>query len=187
MKGVMRSMAIAACALAVFGASGVAAQGVERIMQAREELALTDDQIGSLDAIRREFVQERTAEMAEMAELRSQLEAGQIQRSDVMAAQEDRVAAAEGRAEERRARVDAVLTEEQRSQVEQMRTRADRVRGRRQGFAPGGPGGFGRGAGRPGFAPGGRGGFGPRGRGAVGPGGPRGGARFGGPRGFGPR
>ena len=176
----MKSVAIAACALAVFGARGVAAQGVERIMQAREELALTDDQITGLDAIRREFVQERTAEMAEMAELRSQLEAGQIQRSDVMAAQEDRVAATEGR-------VDAVLTEVQRTQVEQMRTRADRVRGRRQDIAPNGPGGFGGGAGRPGFAPGGRGGFGPGGRGPASPRGQRGGAGFGGPRGFGPR
>ncbi len=183
----MKSVAIAACALAVLGARGVAAQGVERIMQAREELALTDDQIARLDAIRREFVQERTAEMAEMAELRSQLEAGQIQRSDVMAAQEDRVAAAEGRAEERRARVDAVLTEEQRAQVEQIRTRADRVRGRGQGMAPNGPRGFGRGAGGPGFAPGGRGGFGPGGLGPVGPRGQRGAAGFGGPRRFGPR
>ena len=183
----MRSVAIAACALAVLGARGVAAQGVERIMQAREELALTDDQIARLDAIRRGIVQERTAEMVEMAELRSQLAAGQIRRSAVIAAQEDRAAAAEGRGEERTARVDTVLTEVQRTQVEQMRTRADRVRGRRQGIAQNGPGGFGRGAGRPGFAPGGRGGFGPGGLGPVGPRGQRGGAGFGGPRGFGPR
>jgi hypothetical protein len=183
----MKSVAIAACALAVLGVQRVAAQGVERIMQAREALALTDDQIASLDAIRREIVQERNAEQAEMAELRSQLEAGQIRRSEVIAAQEDRVAAAEGRAEERQTRVDAVLTEDQLAQVELMRTRADRVRGRRQGVAPGRSGGFGGGARRPGFAPGGRGGFGPGGLGPVGPRGQRGGAGFGGPRGFGPR
>jgi len=181
----MKSVAIAACALAVLGAKGVAAQGVERLMQAREELALTEDQVARLDAIRRETVAQRSAETAEMAELRSQLAAGQIQRSQVIAAQEDRAAAAEGRLEERQARIDAVLTEVQRTQVEQMRTRADRVRGGRQGVAPGGPGGAG--AGRPGFAPGGRGGFGPGGLGPRGPRGQRGGAGFRGQRGFGPR
>ncbi len=166
----MRNVGIASCVFAVLSATGVDAQNVERVMQAREELALTDDQVARLDAIRREFVQERTAEMAEMAELQSQLEAGQIRRSEVIAAQEDRAAAAEGRIEERRARVDAVLTDEQRAQVEQMRTRADRVRGSRQGLAPGGRGGFGPG----GFGPGG-----PRGQ--------RGDAGVRGPRRFGPR
>ncbi len=171
---------MAACALAVLSAEDAAAQGVERIMQAREELALTEDQVARLDAIRREIVAQRSAEGAEMAELRSQLAAGQIRRSQFIAAQEDRAAAAEGRVEERQARIDAVLTEVQRTQVEQMRARAERVRGRRQGGAPGGPGGQG-------FAPGGRGGFGPGGVGPVGPRGQRGGAGFDGPRGFGPR
>jgi hypothetical protein len=62
-----------------------------------------------------------------------------------------------------RARVDAVLTEEQRAQVEQLRARGQRP-----------------GARRPGVAPGGRGGFGPdRGAGRVGPRGRRGGGGFG--------
>lgn len=160
---VMRKGAIVLGALALFGAGSASGQSVEAIMRARETLALTDDQIGRLDAIRREIVSQRSAEMAEMSELRSQLAAGQIRQSEVMAAQEDRQAAAEGRAEERRARIDAVLTEEQRAQVEQLRTRADRVRDRRQGFAPGrrngggrgdfGPGGFGPGRGPRGFGP----------------------------------
>jgi hypothetical protein len=171
----MRSVVVASCVFAVLSATGVDAQNVERVMQAREELALTDDQVARLDAIRREFVQERAAERAEMAELQSQLEAGQIRPSEVLAAREDRAAAAEDRIEQRRARVDAVLTEEQRAQVEQMRPRADRVRGGRQGLAPGG---------RQGLAPGGRGGFRP---GGFGPAGQRGGAGVGGPRRFGPR
>jgi len=140
----------------------VAAQGVEAIMRARETLALTEDQISRLDAIRRDVIAERSAAQAEMAELRSQLSAGQIRQSQLMAAQEERADAAQGRAEEVRARVDAVLTEEQRAQVEQMRTRGQRVGGR-----------------RPGVARGGRGGFGPGGVGPAGPRGRRGGGGFG--------
>jgi chromosome segregation ATPase len=155
-------------ALLVFGlliAGGpVAAQGVEAIMRARETLALTEDQISRLDAIRREVVAERSAAQAEMAELRSQLSAGQIRQSQLMAAQEERADAAQGRAEDVRARVDAVLTEEQRAQVEQMRTRAQRGGGRRPAVA--------RGGGRGGFGPGG-------GVGPVGPRGRRGGGGFG--------
>ncbi len=134
-------------ALAVAVAAETSAQGVEPIMNARETLGLTADQIQWLDGIRRELVAQRSAEQAEMAELRSRLAAGQIRRSEVLAAQEDRQAAAEGRVEERRARIDAVLTEEQRAQVEQLRTRAERARDRGQGIGRGGPG-FGRGAGR---------------------------------------
>jgi hypothetical protein len=153
-------------ALVVFGlltaGRPVAAQGVEAIMRARETLALTEDQISRLDAIRRELVAERSAAQAEIAELRSQLSAGQIRQSELMAAQEQRADAAQGRAEDVRARVDAVLTEEQRAQVEQMRTRAQRV-----------------GARRPGVARGGRGGVGPGGFGPVGPRNRRGGGGFG--------
>jgi hypothetical protein len=144
------------------GGHPVAAQGVEAIMRARETLALTDDQISRLDAIRREVVAQRSAEQAEMAELRSQLSAGQIRQSQLMAAQEGRADAAQGRAEDVRARVDAVLTEEQRAQVDQLRTRAQRV-----------------GARRPGVARGGRGGLAPGGLGPVGPRNRRGGGGFG--------
>ncbi|MEQ1855033.1 MAG: Spy/CpxP family protein refolding chaperone [Longimicrobiales bacterium] len=173
----MRRASFILVGLALVSAPGISGQGVEAIMSARETLELSADQIQRLDAIRREIVAQRSAEMAEMAELRSQLAAGQVRRSEVIAAQEDRQAAAEGRAEERRTRIDAVLTEEQRTAVDQMRTRADRVRDRRQGFGPGrggvgpGNGGVGRGGVGPGgFAPGdagrgprgGRGGFGPR-------------------------
>jgi hypothetical protein len=110
-------------------------------MRARETLALTEDQISRLDAIRREIVAERSAERAELDELRSQLSAGQIRRSELMAAQEARADAAQARAEDVRARIDAVLTEEQRAQVEQMRTREARAARRpriaeRGGFVP---------------------------------------------------
>ena len=117
---------------------------VEAIMRAREALALTEDQISRLDGIRREVVAQRAAERAELDELRSQLSAGQIRRSELMAAQEARADGAQGRVEDVRARVDAVLTEEQRAQVEQLRSREARA-ARRPGI---GPRGFG-----PGRAP----------------------------------
>ena len=172
MRAMRKSVKIAAIAgaLLVLGGGRVAGQNVEGIMRARETLALTEDQISRLDAIRREVVAQRSAERAEMDELRSQLSAGQIRQSELMAAEEERVDAAQGRAEDVRTRIDAGLPEEQRASVEQMRTRADRVRGRRPGFGGGG---------RAGIAPGGRGGFGPGGFGPAGPRGRRGGGGFG--------
>lgn len=160
-----------ACAVLVLGGGGVGAQNVEAIMRARETLALTEDQISQLDAIRREIVAERSAERAEVDELRSQLAAGQIRQSELMAAQEARADAREARRADVQARVDAVLTEEQRASVERLQVRAQRAGGRRPGFGPGGGRAFG---------PGGRGGFGPGGFGPVGPrGGRRGGGGFG--------
>jgi len=154
--------------LAALGASDTSAQSVEQILRSREELELTEQQVQQLDAIRREMVQERTREQAEMAELRSQLAAGLIRQSQMMAAREERMDGAQARAEQRRARIEGVLTEEQREEALTLRRQAarDRIAGAR-GFGQGGRPGFapGRGAprGQPG-APGGtrRGGSGPR-------------------------
>jgi len=142
--------------LGVLGAMPVKAQSVEAIMRARERLELTEQQIAQLDAIRQEAVAQRSAEMARIAELRSQLEAGQIRRSDLMAAMEDQQDARQGRAEERRASIESVLTEAQRESLDTMRRRVDR---QRPGAGRAGPrarrGGPGRGIGPgPGAEPG---------------------------------
>jgi hypothetical protein len=140
-------------ALAVLGSTGVEAQNVESIMQARERLELTDDQNETLDNIRREAVQERTAQMAQMEELRSQLDAGQIRQSEMMAFMEELQDARQGVAEQRRERIESALTESQLEMVQATRRGAGRARVGRGGRA--GPGGQG---------------FGPRGRaGALGP------------------
>ncbi len=140
---------IAMTALVMMGATEVTAQSIESIMRAQERLELTDEQLETLEALRREAVQERTAEMAEREELRSQLAAGQIQRSDLMAFTEERRDARRTMAEQRRERIEAVLTEEQLESLEQARRRG------RAGVRPGGrPGLDG-----PGFAPRGRAGF----------------------------
>jgi hypothetical protein len=164
---VMRGV-LASGALLLLGSVSIEAQGVEAIMRARERLELTEEQVRQLDAIRREAVAQRTEEMARIAELRSQLEAGQIRRSELMAAMEDQRDARRARAEERRASIDALLTEAQRESLEQTRRRIDR---QRPGAGARGRPGVGRG--RPGFGagpdvPGPRRGLAPRGAALIG-------------------
>ncbi len=137
---------VALSALLLLSASGVSAQSIESIMRAQERLELTDEQLELLDGLRRESVQERTAEMAEMAELRSQLEAGQIQRSELMAFMEERREVRQTMAEERRGRLEGVLTEDQLESLQQLRRRG------RMGVRLGGRSGMD----GPGFAPRGR-------------------------------
>ena len=103
------------------GTQGRQEGGVESIMRLRESLELTEDQVSQLDAIRREKVQQRTAEMAQTTEVQSQYAAGLIQRSDVMAAMEDRQEAARGREGQQRERLQSILTEEQRASLNQLR------------------------------------------------------------------
>jgi hypothetical protein len=162
---------VALGALAVMGATEVAGQQVEAIMRARERLELTEAQVESLDALRREAVLDRTAEMAELQEMRSQLEAGQIQRSELMAFMEERRAGRQEAVERQRERVEAILSEDQLETLQQMRQRQRRV-GARPGGRPGMDG--------PGFAPRGRAGL----RGLQGP---RRGPPVAAPRGFAPR
>jgi hypothetical protein len=149
MNGI-RGGIIALGALAILSAADIAAQDIESIMRARERLELTEGQLQSLEAIRRATVQERATEMAEMQELRSQLDAGQIQRSQVMAFMEERAETRQATAEQRRGQLEAVLDESQLEMVREMRRRGGRM-GVRPGGRPGTDG--------PGFAPRGRAGF----------------------------
>ena len=144
--------------------------GPEQIIQMRERLQLTDEQINQLDDIRRENVQRRTTAMAEMAELRSQATAGLINRSDVMSRLKAR--GEEGQAVVKPAElVMSILTDQQRdilreAKMRSLRARSGKTRGMR---GRGSPAGFrgpkGGRSGRPGMR-GGRGGpRGPRGPG----------------------
>ena len=157
----------------VFGKPGfnrTPLSGPEQIIQMRERLQLTDEQINQLDDIRRENVQRRTTAMAEMAELRSQATAGLINRSDVMSRLKAR--GEEGQAVVKPAElVMSILTDQQRDILREAKMRSLRARsGKARGMSGrGGPAGF-RGSkdgrsGRPGMR-GGRGGpRGPRGPG----------------------
>ena len=157
----------------VFGKPGfnrTPLSGPEQIIQMRERLQLTDEQINQLDDIRRENVQRRTTAMAEMAELRSQATAGLINRSDVMSRLKAR--GEEGQAVVKPAElVMSILTDQQRDILREAKMRSLRARsGKARGMSGrGGPAGFrgskGGRSGRPGMR-GGRGGpRGPRGPG----------------------
>ncbi len=117
--------------------------GPEQIMRMRDRLQLTDEQINQLDDVRRENVQRRTATIAEMAELRSQVTAGQINRSDVMSR-------LKGRREEGQAMakpgelVMSILTDQQREILGEAKMRSPKARsGKTRGMrGRGGPAGF---------------------------------------------
>lgn len=133
-----KSGILAFSALVVFGASEANAQDdmrrrgqgfqrgaeYETVMSLRERLELTDGQIASLDALRRESVERRNVDRAEMEEMRSQLRAGQIRQSEMMAFLEDRRDATVDRTEDRRASLEGVLNETQLEAVDNLRTRA---------------------------------------------------------------
>jgi hypothetical protein len=123
------------------GKQGQQEGGVESIMRLRESLELSEDQVSQLDAIRRENVQQRTAEMARTTEVQSQYAAGLIQRSDVMAAMEERQEAARGRDGQQRERLQSILTEGQQESLNdlrrQNRTSAGRGRAARERAGPG--------------------------------------------------
>lgn len=103
---------------------------IEAVMAMRERLSLTDDQIARLDDLRAESVERRSAAQAEVAEMRSRLAAGQIQRSEMMAFIEDRQAQAGDVREEQRARLESVLD------ATQLETLLE-ARGRTRAFARG--------------------------------------------------
>ena len=116
--------------------------GPEQIMRMRDRLQLTDEQINQLDDIRRENVQRRTTAMAEMAELRSQVTAGQINRSDVMSRLKAR--REEGQAMAKPGKlVMSILTDQQReilgeAKMRSLRARSGKTRGMRGRGSPAG-------------------------------------------------
>jgi hypothetical protein len=114
-------------------------QGVEMIMSMREGLELTDDQLASLEEMRRDAVQVRYAHGAELAEMRSQLEAGQIRQSDMMAFMEDRRDGAGDVSGEHQQRIEGILTEAQLETLQNSHTqRGSMSRGRRGARGPSG-------------------------------------------------
>ncbi len=119
-------------------------QGVEAIMRLREQLELDEGQIQQLDQIRQEAVQRRTAHQAEMEELRSRVRAGQMEVEALREVVEARQEVAEAMREQQQERIDAILSDAQREELENMRGRARAFeRGRRSGMRRGGSGALG--------------------------------------------
>lgn len=132
----------------------------EMVMSLRDRLELTEDQLQALEELRAERVAERNARRAEMEEMRSRFRAGQIDRDELRTFMESRRAQA-SEIEERRARLEAVLDEDQLRTLNDLRVRRAEIRGRRgamrrgrPGMRPGRPGM--RRGGRPGLRRGGR-------------------------------
>jgi hypothetical protein len=114
--------------------------GIERLMRLGERLDLNDGQMGQLETLRAEVVQHRTRQQALMTDLRSRVMAGQLgpaEAREQMAASHESAGAF---ADDMRTRVEAILTDEQRAEVENLagqarafaRGRASASRGRGQ-------------------------------------------------------
>jgi hypothetical protein len=121
----------------------IGGQGVEMIMSMRERLELTEDQLASLEEMRRGSVEMRNARAAEMAEMRSQLQAGQIRPSEMMAFMEDRRDAAADVAAGHQERIEGILNEAQLETLQATSRRGRRsARGSRGGAGWQGRAGF---------------------------------------------
>lgn len=137
------------------------APGVEGIMRMRDRLELTETQVQQLEQIRREAVERRNAHRSQMDELRSRVRAGEADAAELQEQMEAHRAMSQEMRQAQRERVDAILTEDQRSQLQQMRDRAQAfMMGRRSALRGGRQGMDGR---RPGMRPGMRGDRGMRG------------------------
>lgn len=112
--------------------------GVEMLMRMRDRLELTEDQIQALDEIRAQQVERRTAHQAQMAELHSRVQAGEVDISELREAVEARREAARAMREAQRERVEAVLTDGQKETLQELGHRARTFeRGRRAGMRQG--------------------------------------------------
>jgi hypothetical protein len=116
-------------------ARGSGAGAVERLLRLRDRFELTEDQVSRLDALRSEVVAQRGQSTAELEELRSQLRAGTLDRSEararMQALREDRRAMVD----RSRAAVEDILDDEQKAEMEaiQAQRRAFEA-GRRSGL-----------------------------------------------------
>ena len=120
MKG-KQNWTLALIAVLTFGAGEVVGQtegrelgprgGIDAaiVISMRDRLELDDEQIGHLDAWRGEQVARRNEERAGMQEMRSQLRAGQIERSEVMAYMEQRRDVVRASGEQSRVRLEGIL------------------------------------------------------------------------------
>ncbi len=183
MKRMTSGVAILAMALAVapgaaqgqrrgamgpgMGRGGPPAQmgpGVESILRMRDRLELTEAQIQQLDQIRQEAVARRNAHRSQMEELRSRVMAGEGEEAEFRAQMQAQREGAEGIRQAERERVEEILTEAQRDELQQIRDRAQAFMMGRRSAMRGGRQGMRGGRGGMGFGPGMRGGrnMGPR-------------------------
>jgi Spy/CpxP family protein refolding chaperone len=124
-----------------FGARGMGAGGVESLLRMRETLKLSDAQVNQLEAMRKEIVAQRQNQARDMIDLQSRIAAGQVEREEARKQLETRRETLRTTMEQRRERMENILTAEQREQLQQARQRMERME-RRPMRAPRGRGGF---------------------------------------------
>ena len=113
---------------------------VENALRSSDTLALTEEQTAQLEALRTSCIERQQSHLSEAMELRSKLQAGQITPEEFREARQSRQETAHTARDQTRTRLEAILTEEQMSQLAQMQQRAARMAGRgfrgsgRQGF-----------------------------------------------------
>ena len=117
--------------------------GVERVLQLREDLELTEQQVADLNVLRADGLARRQAATATMMQLRSDLEAGEITRSEMRDALAERRATMQAEPGQMREQIERILTEEQVGILGQrarrgMRGGRSQMRGRRGDVRPGG-------------------------------------------------
>jgi Spy/CpxP family protein refolding chaperone len=131
---------------------GPAGPGVEMLLRAREQLDLTDEQVASLEALRDQMQSEMVPVREEMREAVRQAREAEREaweaRREQMQGFRDRI---EAMREGHRQRLEEVLTEEQRAQLDALAGQRGRRSRAGAGVGPGARGGFGPGMGTRGF------------------------------------
>lgn len=136
-----------------------AGPGPEMILRLREQLNLTEAQVSRLEALRQESVNRQRERTAEMLDLRSKMQAGQVTREQMQERMRARAEAAPAEGQAPGERVRAVLTDQQRLQLAELQVQQLRRQVQMQGRGqPGIRGGGGREMrpGQRGMAPGNR-------------------------------
>lgn len=122
-----------------------AGPGPEMILRLREQLNLTEAQVNRLEALRQESVTRQRERTAEMLDLRSRVQAGQVTREQLQERMRARAEAAPAEGQAPGERVRAVLTDQQRLQLAELQVQQLRRQVQMQGRGrPGLRGGVGR-------------------------------------------
>ena len=114
-------------------------EGIEHLLQLRETLELTDDQIARLESLQGDFAEQREAHRAEAEEFRRQVRSGDLSPNEIEERRKTRRESMEQVRRAHRQMVEQLLTEEQRGKLEeigQVRRRGMRA-GARAGFRAG--------------------------------------------------
>ena len=119
---------------------GMRRAGVENLLRMRERLELTDGQVTQLEELRVAGLELRKTRMADMMDLQSRRQAGDIEREEWRDLMAERRGANRTQSAQQREQITAILTVEQRDQITSLRSqRAATRRSARAGSFRNGP------------------------------------------------